>query len=92
MSCVKTVEIEVSADIQTVVVTGQGGFSTTVPCPEGYHAISGGLKWTGLTHAPIQNFHMVGSHPTDDGTGWTVDYYMEAYDVTAYAICTECQS
>jgi hypothetical protein len=59
---------------EIVQATGQTGFTATVTCPSGKKAIAGGYRWTGLTLAPISHFHPVSSHPTADGTDWTVAY------------------
>lgn len=72
---------------EVVTVAGVGGFTATVACPTGKHAISGGAHWNGLTHDPIANFRLVGSYPTADRTGWTVEYELHSNTVDAYAVC-----
>jgi hypothetical protein len=72
---------------EVVTAAGMGGFTATVTCPTGKQAISGGAHWNGLTRDPIENFRLVGSYPTADRTGWTVEYDLRGNTVDAYAIC-----
>lgn len=62
--------------------------STTVNCPTGKKAISGGLKWNGLGTTSLTAFHMISSYPTANGAGWRVDYWTNSSDtLDAYAVC-----